>query len=112
MVKQAIKQFGKIDILVNNAGGFGPATPITSLTEEEWDKSIDLNLKSTFLCSKAIIPHMMENKSGKIINISSLAAITAGPPNVHYSASKGGVLSLTLDLCLEVAKWGICVNAI
>jgi NAD(P)-dependent dehydrogenase (short-subunit alcohol dehydrogenase family) len=112
MVKQAIQHFGKVDILVNNAGGFGPATHITDLTEEAWDKSINLNLKGVFLCCKAIIPHMMANKYGKIINISSLAAITAGPPNAHYSASKGGVLSLTLDLCLEVAKYGINVNAI
>jgi len=112
MVEKVNKKFGKVDILVNNAGGFGPATPITDLTEEAWDKSIALNLKGVFLCCKAVIPYMIANKYGKIINISSLAAITAGPPNPHYSASKGGVLSLTFDLSLEVAKYGICVNAI
>jgi NAD(P)-dependent dehydrogenase (short-subunit alcohol dehydrogenase family) len=112
MVDKVIKKLGKIDILVNNAGGFGPSTPITDLTEEAWDKSIDLNLKGVFLCCKAVIPHMIKNKYGKIINISSLAALTAGPANPHYSASKGGVLSLTFDLCLEVARYGICVNAI
>jgi len=112
MVDKVIKKFGKVDILVNNAGGFGPPTPINELTEEAWDRSIDLNLKGIFLCCKAVIPHMIKNKYGKIINISSLAALTAGPPNPHYSASKGGVLSLTFDLCLEVARYGICVNAI
>jgi len=112
MVDKVIKKLGKIDILVNNAGGFGPSTPITDLTEEAWDRSIDLNLKGVFLCCKAVIPYMIKNKYGKIINISSLAALTAGPANPHYSASKGGVLSLTFDLCLEVARYGICVNAI
>ncbi|OGO22075.1 MAG: hypothetical protein A2144_09425 [Chloroflexi bacterium RBG_16_50_9] len=112
MVKQVIGKFGKIDILVNNAGGFGPATPIADLTEEEWDRSITLNMKGVFLCCKAVAPHMMEKHYGKIINISSIAAITAGPPAVHYSGSKGGVLSMTYDLCLEFARFGICVNAI
>ena len=112
MVSKVIKKFERIDILVNNAGGFGPSTPINDLSEEAWDKSIALNLKGVFLCCKAVIPHMIKNKYGKIINISSLAALTAGPANPHYSASKGGVLSLTFDLSLEVARYGIYVNAI
>ena len=112
MVAQAVSKFGKVDILVNNAGGFGRPTPINDLTEEDWDKSLVLNLKGVFLCCKAVIPHMMEKRYGKIVNISSLAAITAGPPNTHYSASKGGVLSLTFDLSVQLAPYNICVNAI
>jgi NAD(P)-dependent dehydrogenase (short-subunit alcohol dehydrogenase family) len=112
MMAKAVSKFGKIDILVNNAGGFGRPTPIADLTEEEWDKSLTLNLKGVFLCCKAVAPYMMEKRYGKIVNISSLAAITAGPPNTHYSASKGGVLSLTFDLSRQLAPYNICVNAI
>ena len=112
MTEDAIKKFGEIDILVNNAGGFGVPTPITDLTEEAWDKSIALNLKGVFLCCKAIAPHMIERRYGKIINMSSVAAISAGPPSPHYGASKGGILSLTLDLALEFARYNINVNAI
>lgn len=112
MVGKAVSVFGKIDILVNNAGGFGRPIPLADLTEEEWDKSLTLNLKGVFLCCKAVAPYMMKKHYGKIINISSLAAITAGPPNTHYSASKGGVLSLTFDLSRQLAPYNICVNAI
>ena len=80
MVEEAVNKFGEIDILVNNAGGFGAPTPVYDLTEEAWDKSIALNLKGVFLCCKAIAPHMIEKRYGKIINMSSVAAISAGPP--------------------------------
>jgi NAD(P)-dependent dehydrogenase (short-subunit alcohol dehydrogenase family) len=112
MVEKVIAKYGKIDILVNNAGGFGAWTPLLDLTEEAWDKSINLNLKGVFLCCKAVAPYMMEKKYGKIINMSSLAALSAGPPNVQYSSSKGGVLSLTFDLSLQLAPYNINVNAI
>jgi 3-oxoacyl-[acyl-carrier protein] reductase len=111
MVKKVVDKFGKIDILVNNAGGFGPPIPITDLAEEEWDRSVALNLKGVYLCCKAVAPYMIEKRYGKIINLSSVAAITGGPANAHYSAAKGGVLSLTLDLSIELARFGICVNA-
>ena len=112
MAEEAVSTFGGIDILVNNAGGFGRPTPLADLTEDEWDKSLSLNLKGVFLCCKEAAPYMMEKHYGKIINISSLAAITAGPPNTHYSASKGGVLSLTFDLSRQLAPYNICVNTI
>lgn len=112
MVEQVIHKFGKVDILVNNAGGFGRPISITDMTEEQWDKVIVLNLKGCFLFCKAVIPHMKEKRYGKIINISSLAALTPGPPNVHYGAAKGGVLSLTFDLAVQLASFNICVNAI
>ena len=112
MTEEVIDKFGKIDILVNNAGGFGLPVPITELTEDAWDRCLALNLKGVFLCCKSVAPHMMEKKYGKIVNIASIAAISAGPPNAHYTASKGGVLTLTIDLALEFARFNICVNAI
>jgi 3-oxoacyl-[acyl-carrier protein] reductase len=112
MVAFVIKKFGKIDILVNNAGGFGVPVPIQNLSVQEWDRSVNLNMKGVFLCSKAVAPHMIEKKYGKIINISSISAIAAGPPAIHYTGPKGGVLAMTLDLALEFARTGICVNAI
>ena len=112
MVEQVIANYGKIDILVNNAGWFGPFTPIRDLTEEEWDRSLNVNLKGVFLCCKAVAPYMMEQRSGKIINMASLAGLTAGPPNAHYSSAKGGVISLTHDLSSQFAPYNINVNAI
>jgi 3-oxoacyl-[acyl-carrier protein] reductase len=112
MAKKVISKYGKIDILVNNAGGFGPPNSFLNVTEEEWDRRIDLNLKGVFLCVKAVAPYMMERRSGRIINISSIAAITAGPACIEYGSAKGGVLSLTINLCLELAPYHINVNAI
>ncbi|MBP1707209.1 MAG: family oxidoreductase [Chloroflexi bacterium] len=112
MVNKVISTFGKIDILVNNAGGFTVAVPLSEITEEAWDKNVDLNMKSAFLVTKAVAPYMIEKKYGKIINLSSVAAITSGPPSIHYASSKGGVLSMTFDLAGELGRYGICVNAI
>jgi NAD(P)-dependent dehydrogenase (short-subunit alcohol dehydrogenase family) len=112
MVDKVISKYGNIDILVNNAGRFGLPIPVTDLAEEEWDRSIDLNLKGVFLSCKAVIPYMIKKRSGKIINVSSIGALYAGPSNPHYHAAKGGILSLTVDLALELARFGICVNAI
>jgi NAD(P)-dependent dehydrogenase (short-subunit alcohol dehydrogenase family) len=112
MVAKVVSKFGKLDILVNNAGGFGPQIPIQDLTEEEWDRCINLNLKGVFFCSKAVAPYMIEKHYGKIINMSSVSAISAGPPALHYGASKGAIHSMTLDLAIEFARHGICVNTI
>ena len=112
VVDTVIKEFGKIDILVNNAGGFGPIQLLSEIKEEDWDKSLDLNLKSNFLFTQAVVPYMIEKKYGKIVNISSLAAISSGPPNHQYSAAKGGVYALTMGLAGELAHHNITVNAI
>ncbi|MGD9142801.1 MAG: SDR family NAD(P)-dependent oxidoreductase [Dehalococcoidia bacterium] len=112
MVEKVIAKYGKIDILVNNAGWFGQFTPIADLTEEEWDRSLDVNLKGVFLCCKAVSPYMMKQRYGKIVNMASLAGLTAGPPNAHYSSAKGGVISLTHDLSSQFAAYGITVNSI
>jgi len=113
MVGRAISKFGKIDILVNNAGGVsGPEGSLDEVSEEEWDKSLNLNLKSVFLCCQAVVPHMKKNKYGKIINISSLGAVHPAVSVVHYHAAKAGVLGLTYNLAFELAPFNICVNAI
>jgi NAD(P)-dependent dehydrogenase (short-subunit alcohol dehydrogenase family) len=112
MVTRVIAKFGKIDILVNDAGGLPHEYVAVELPEAEWDKVMNLNLKSDFLCCKAALPHMMEKKYGKIINMSSVGANFPVAPGVHYSAAKAGVLGLTYDLAYEYAAYNICVNAI
>ncbi|AFH43053.1 3-oxoacyl-[acyl-carrier-protein] reductase FabG (short chain dehydrogenase SDR family) [Fervidicoccus fontis Kam940] len=110
-VEEGISKFGKIDILVNNAGIY-PSKPFIEMTESDWDRVLNINLKSMFLFSKAVLPNMMKNSYGRIVNISSIAAIVGFPGLIHYSASKGGVVGFTKALALEVAKFGITVNAI
>ncbi len=112
MVDQALKKFGKVDILVNNAAIGGKSNLFTSISEEEWDRMIAVNLKGVFLCCKVVVPNMIEKKYGKIINISSMGAIAPPSAILHYSAAKAGVLGLTLDLAVELASFNICVNAI
>jgi len=112
MVNTAINKFGKIDILVNNAGALGTMWSLEEVTEEDWDRIIDLNLKSVFLCCKAVAPHMKEKKFGRIINISSMGAINPPRPVVHYHAAKAGVISLTQNIALELVSYNIRVNAI
>jgi NAD(P)-dependent dehydrogenase (short-subunit alcohol dehydrogenase family) len=111
LVKATIDAFGKVDILVNNAGIF-LEKPLLETTEEEWDRVIDVNLKSVFLCTKRVVPEMLKQGKGKIINISSIDAIVAEPHTCAYCASKGGVSSLTRALALELAPKKINVNAI
>lgn len=112
MVDQVLRKFGKVDILVNNAGVSPHGHSIADVSEEEWDRLLTINLKGVFLCCKAVVPHMKEKNYGKIINISSTAAIAPPAPNIHYSSAKAGVLGLSLDLALELAPFNICVNAI
>jgi NAD(P)-dependent dehydrogenase (short-subunit alcohol dehydrogenase family) len=112
MVNTAVRKFGKIDILVNNAGALGTLWSLEQVTEEDWDRIIDINLKSVFLCCKAIVPHMKEKKYGRIVNISSMGAVTPPRSVVHYHAAKAGVISLTQNLALELVSFNVLVNAI
>jgi len=111
MAQKVIETFGQIDVLVNNAGVIVVA-PVTDLKEEDWDKVIDVNLKGTFLCTQAVVPHMIQKKSGRIINISSVAAKRAGPLQSAYAASKHGIIGLTQVWCQELGSHNITVNAV
>jgi NAD(P)-dependent dehydrogenase (short-subunit alcohol dehydrogenase family) len=112
MVDLTVRKYGKVDILVNNAGTGPPPKSVTEIPEEEWDRIFAVNMKSMFLCCKAVAPHMKEKRYGRIINISSLASISPFASISHYSASKGGIMSFTIDIALELAPYNICVNAI
>jgi NAD(P)-dependent dehydrogenase (short-subunit alcohol dehydrogenase family) len=115
MVDRATKDFGKIDILVNNAGGV-PGTKGSgnsdTISEEEWDRIIALNLKGPFLVCRAVLPGMKKNRYGKIINLSSMGAVSPSVSVLHYHAAKAGVLGLTINLAFELAPLGIYANAI
>lgn len=110
-VKEVISALGKIDILVNNAG-VSLSTSVVKMSEEVWDKTIDINLKSVFLCCRAVIPHMKERRYGKILNISSILGLTGSPAMVHYGAAKTGVIGFTRGLATELGPRNINVNAI
>jgi len=114
MVKETVEKFGKVDILVNNAG-ITQFKPFLELTEEEWDRTIDINLKGYFLCAQATAEEMAKQKAGVIVNIASVAMGQQGigfPTLVHYCASKGGIVGMTEALAVELAPFGIRVNAI
>jgi len=114
MVRKTLEAFGRIDVLVNNAGVGGEhvGSPLSDLTEEDWDRTYEVNLKAHFLTCRAIMPHMIEQKSGKIINISSIAGKTGSPIIPHYSATKAGVVNFTQALAREMAPHRVNVNAI
>lgn len=111
MVNAAIKEFKKIDILVNNAGIFFSKT-FLEYSEDDWNKMINTNLKSIYLCSQAVAKHMIKKNHGKIINIASIAGIVGYIGGSAYCASKGGMITLTKELALELAQYKINVNAI
>ncbi len=111
MVEETNKRFGRIDILINNAG-LNIDKYLMIMNEEEWDKVIDVNLKGTFNCSKAVSRVMIGQRSGNIINISSVSAISGTAGQTNYSAAKGGMISFTKSLARELAPFGIRVNAL
>ncbi|MGH7962964.1 MAG: SDR family NAD(P)-dependent oxidoreductase [Candidatus Binatia bacterium] len=111
LVQQTLDRFGKIDILVNNAGT-GILKPLVEQTEADWDLVLDVNLKGVFLCCHQVVPEMIKQKRGAIVNIASIAAFHYTVPHVPYAASKAGVVALTRDLAYEVGRYGIRVNAI
>ena len=112
MVKAVMKKFGKIDILVNNAGRATTPRPFVETPEKDWELVFNLNIYGVFNCTKAVLPHMLERKSGKIINISSGAGLSGMPRCVAYGASKAAIMAFTKGLAKEVASSGIRVNGV
>src|SRR5678815_1798491 len=113
LVHRTNSELGPVDILVNNAGSLIERLKILDITEERWDQVIDLNLKSAFLCSKAVIPGMVERRSGSIINLSSIAGRNGGAlGSMHYATAKGGLITFTKGLAKELAPFNIRVNAV
>lgn len=112
LINLAVNEFGRLDILVNNAGITGAGKPFFEITNEEWQKTLSVNLTGVFNCSRAAGKIMMEQKSGKIINITSIAATKPLPSSGDYCAGKGGALMLTRVMALEMAGHNIQVNAI
>ena len=111
-IKEIEEQFGKIDIFVNNAGITGMNAKVWDYPIDEWKKVIELNLNSTFYCCKAIVPHMVKNNYGRIVNIASIAGKEGNPNASAYSTSKAGVIGLTKSLGKELADKDIAVNCI
>lgn len=111
LAKTAIERFGRIDVLVNNAGVISVA-PVAAMSEAQWDRVLDVNLKGAFLCSKAVAPHMMERRAGRIVNMSSQAGRRGAPGLAHYCASKFGIIGFTQALALELAPFNVTVNAV
>ena len=112
VMQQIVEIWGRVDILINNAGliSFGP---ITQVEPVDWERIIGANLTGAYLCSRAVAPLMMQQKSGRIINIASISAQTGGvSAGVHYAASKGGLVSMTKTLARDLAPFEITVNAI
>jgi NAD(P)-dependent dehydrogenase (short-subunit alcohol dehydrogenase family) len=111
MIQTAIDQFGGLDTLVCGAG-ISPMTPFLDISEEEWDRVIDINLKGPFLCGQAAARHMKGAGGGVIINITSQLTEVAQPKSVHYVASKGGAKMMTKGMVLDLARFKIRINAI
>ena len=113
MVNKCIEVLGKVDILVNNAGCVF-TLPLMETTVQDWDRVMSINLKGVFLCCKSVYPHMVNQKSGKIINIASVAGKRGGGllGSSSYAASKGGVIAFTKSIAREGGQYGINVNAI
>ncbi len=110
--EKVVGKYERIDILVNNAGIY-PQKPFLEMTSEDWNKVISVNLNGVFHCTKAVVPKMVQQKYGKIVNIASIAGVVVGYFNLaHYSASKAAIVGFTKSLALEMAQYGINVNAI
>lgn len=113
MVNETVKTFGKVDILINNAGGGSPLVSIEDIELNEWERIIRNNLTATYICCKAVIPHMKKQKGGKIVNVSSVAgrffSQLSGP---NYASAKAGIHGLTRQLARELGPFNITVNAV
>jgi NAD(P)-dependent dehydrogenase (short-subunit alcohol dehydrogenase family) len=114
MVEETVNQFGTVDVLINNAAYFMTVWkgPFWKMTVEEFDKAMAVNVRGSWLCAKAVVPHMQKQKKGKIINISSNVALTGNPNYIHYVTSKGALIAMTRAMARELGDWNICVNTV
>src|SRR5262245_57249780 len=114
MVQATLDRYGRIDALVNNAAMFAGLArkPFDTITVEEWDRVMAVNVRGVWLCCKAVVPTMREQRRGKIINISSDTILAGVPYFLNYVASKGAVMALTRALARELGEWNICVNTV
>lgn len=112
MVKKTIDTYGRIDILVNNAGVAGSVGPLHTTSLEDWKKTFEVNLNGVFYCCREVVPHMIEQKFGRIINFSSKGGLSSHPLTGPYNATKAAILNLTRTLSAEIAYHGITVNCI
>lgn len=111
-INKVVSEFNKVDILVNNVGAY-PRKKFVEMTLEDWTEVININLLSTFLVTKAVVPYMISQKHGRIINLSSITGIYHGVPGlVHYGTAKAAIIGFTKCLAAELAPYGITVNAI
>ena len=112
VVKNAESVFGKIDILINNAALWRCWAPFTDTSTDEWRKFIDINIMGVVYCTKAVLPKMLENGYGRIINVSSVAGVYGNANMVHYLTTKGAIIAMTKALAKEVADKGVLVNSV
>jgi len=118
MAKKTVERFGRIDILVNNAAIIGTietkdfVKPVEEIVSADWDKILAVNIKGVFLSSKAVIPYMKKQGGGKIVNMASTVAFTGLPHFIHYSTSKGGIVTMTRGLARALGEFNINVNAV
>jgi NAD(P)-dependent dehydrogenase (short-subunit alcohol dehydrogenase family) len=112
LVQKVVDETGRLDTLVNNAALLTKPGPIETIAEEDWDAVMSINLKGPFLCCREAAPHMRAQRSGKIVNISSIGAFFAFRPILPYAASKAGLSGLTKMLAIDLAPYNICVNAV
>ncbi|MEK6245769.1 MAG: SDR family NAD(P)-dependent oxidoreductase [Pseudomonadota bacterium] len=111
-LKNTLNQLGKIDVLVNNAGIAGPTMPVVDYPIEQWERVIRVDLTGPFLCCRAVVPHMVKAKYGRIVNIASIAGKEGNPNAAAYGAAKGGLIAFTKSLGKELAQSGVLVNCV
>jgi len=111
MVERVRAAWGGVDVLLNNAGG-SLTSHFLDLDEDEWDQVVDLNLKAAYLCSRPVARLMVEQRAGRIVNVTSNYGVTGSAVRAHYSAAKAGIIGLTKAMALELAPYGITVNAV
>ena len=111
MVKEAASRWGRIDILVNNAG-ITRDSLLLRMSPEAWDQVLDVNLRGAYLCTKSVLPHMMQQRYGRIVNMSSVVGLSGNPGQANYAASKAGLIGFTKAVAREMASRNITVNAV